>query len=111
MSIECVELRLDGILRRAMPVTKSKCCFYILFVEYLYCSELSVSTMVVWKKRDIEMQKIRRDSVSNVTFDTVDCGKFEVFGARSFVSNYFWSTFVDNIDVFDCRLSDVVIYT
>ena len=26
---------------------------------------------------------------------------------ESSVSNYFWSTFVDNIDVFDCRLSGV----
>ena len=31
MLIDCVKLSADGILHRAMPVTKSKCSFYILF--------------------------------------------------------------------------------
>ena len=26
------------------------------------------------------------------------------------VSNYFWSTFVDSINVFDCRLSGVLLF-
>ena len=42
MLIDRVELSVDGTLRRAKPVTKSKCCFFILFLEYLYDTELSV---------------------------------------------------------------------
>ena len=45
--IECVELCVNGTFRRAITLTQSKCFFFIWVLEYLYDSELSMSTMVV----------------------------------------------------------------
>ena len=45
-----------------------------------------------------------------VTTSVLDCQFVPVgrlMAIENFASNYFWSTFVDNIDVFDCRLSGV----
>ena len=45
--------------------------------------------------------KIATTSVSDCQLSPVG----RLMAIENYVSNYFWSTFVDNIEVFDCRLS------
>ena len=57
---------------------------------------------------DARGSEIAITSVFDCHLQPVGC----LMANEKYVSNYFWSTFVDNIDVFDCRLSGVIsLYT
>ena len=78
----------------------------IIYIFHVPVIKKYVSIPDMWKSKTLGKQSVSdivTTSVFNCQLSTVG----QLMAIKNSVFYYFWSTFVDNIDVFDCRLSGV----